>query len=1128
MGRPLAILTALIVLLCAGAWWLLDLGGGAEAGPEAPGREAPSSDGAAGLEATAPDLEEPRAAGGGDDRRVAPEGVGPGDHPQWIEGHLSIPPGSPPDDGLEVLAFVPRRTPLDLPALQEESEPRWWRDVQRVTGLDPKRAEVDAAGRFRLALPGEAKSAMLLLDGRYLYLHRGRMIELPCGEPVILEPELGGCLLVRCVPPESAADGGAPLVGLELDLRGYDPQRAFSFGGLHRRTAIADSQHRAEFRAIPAHYDWFLLGDPPVYAASRDVGIGVEAGELLERDLPFALGADYSGRATDEAGAPVEGALVWIAPPDRRMGFGPGTRRETLTDARGAFRVAGARIGPVVVTAEKEGLCSARTETLVGRAGGATEGLELRLAFGASIAGRVLLPDGGLAAGARIELAPSAPVDEPAWAEARSWRVAAADARGAFRFTGLEEVPHDLFATAGAEPARLQARVGRVEAGSEDVELRLLETAALSGRVLGDDGEPVPAFRLELWPRSKPDQRIGGRHESAEGRFEEEGLFEGPWSLDVEARGWLAPEGGIAFEFPPAEGELEVVLTRSARLAGVVLDADGAPVEKGEVVLSGAGAEAERSPSTLEAVPVAETRTADDGSFAIEDVRPGVYELRADHARHAPSEKQVVEPAAGQTLDLTVWLPRGGTLTGEIYGADGAPDVGRRISAWSSLADDSASARSDAAGRFEIAPLAAGPYVVSAQPTREELERIQREGSDLVELSKIARRAEIEVVDGESVHVVLGSPPVDAIRVFGRVTEGGEPVDRGSVSLVPAGGGFSDRVDVTVEDDGSYELFAERDGDVVIIYQRQIYRTPAIDFPTRIPPGREHRFDIRLPAGSIEGLVIGSDGAPAPGVSITLTRDSGLARHTFYGPARGGRSGADGSFLVDGLEAGTFSLRVPGKTFRPDVSYAAAVVGGIAVEEGQRTGGIRIQLVESGTLTGRVLDAGGEPVPQAAVFAWDAEGRVLQPLTPAETDPTGRFRYQGLPEGELWVGARSPAGASAVRGPVRIRAGEETELELGLVASTSLLVLIEDQRGGALRARVHLYDSEGRDHAGLESIPAFTSGRVKVSPASEQRIGPVPAGSYRLEAISEHGQSQSRELELGATAEMEVRLRFEP
>jgi len=666
-----------------------------------------------------------------------------------------------------------------------------------------------------------------------------------------------------------------------------------------------------------------------------------------------------------------------------------------------------------------------------------------------------------------------------------------------------------------------------VEAGSEDVELRLLETAALSGRVLGDDGEPVPAFRLELWPRSKPDQRIGGEHESAEGRFEEEGLFEGPWSLDVEARGWLAPEGGMAFEFPPAEGELEVVLTRSARLAGVVLDAGGAPVEKGEVVLSGAGAEAERSPSTLEAVPVAETRTAADGSFAIEDVRPGVYELRADHARHAPSEKQVVEPAAGQALDLIVWLPRGGTLTGEIYGADGAPDVGRRISAWSSLADDSASARSDAAGRFEIAPLAAGPYVVSAQPTREELERIQREGSDLVELSKIARRAEIEVVDGESVHVVLGSPPADTIRVFGQVTEGGEPVEGGSVSLVPAGGGFADRIDVTVGGDGSYELFAEREGDAVLIYQRQIYRTPAIDYPIRIPPRREHRFDVRLPSGSIEGVVIGPGGAPAPGVSITLTRDSGLARHTFYGPARGGRSGPDGGFLITGLEAGTFSLRVPGRTMRPNVSHGAAVVCGIVVEEGRRTGDVRIQLAEHGILAGRVLDAAGEPVPQAAIFAWDAEGRVLQSLTMAETDPTGRFRYEGLPAGELWIGARAPSGASPIQGPVGIRAGEETELELDLTSSTTLLVHVADERERPLRARVHLFDAAGRDHAGLQSIPAFTSGRVKVTPASEHRIGPVPAGSYRLVAISEQGRSQSQELELGASPEREVRLGFE-
>ena len=41
------------------------------------------------------------------------------------------------------------------------------------------------------------------------------------------------------------------------------------------------------------------------------------------------------------------------------------------------------------------------------------------------------------------------------------------------------------------------------------------------------------------------------------------------------------------------------------------------------------------------------------------------------------------------------------------------------------------------------------------------------------------------------------------------------------------------------------------------------------------------------------------------------------------------------------------------------------------MEDGETTRGLRIELRATGTLAGRVLDAEGEPVPEAAIFVRD-------------------------------------------------------------------------------------------------------------------------------------------------------------
>lgn len=169
---------------------------------------------------------------------------------------------------------------------------------------------------------------------------------------------------------------------------------------------------------------------------------------------------------------------------------------------------------------------------------------------------------------------------------------------------------------------------------------------------------------------------------------------------------------------------------------------------------------------------------------------------------------------------------------------------------------------------------------------------------------------------------------------------------------------------------------------------------------------------------SIEGIVVDlASGAPVPKVTLDLQMaDNANARYP-------GITAADGKFVFRGVAPGRYSLTamrtgyVRSQYGQRGPNSTASI---LTIAAGQRLGDLRVTIVKTGAISGRLVDTEGEPVSEAQVHAWKvtyADGwRVLTPVTSLASNDLGEFRLFGLPPGQYYVSAQ-PEPPDYIRGP---------------------------------------------------------------------------------------------------------------
>jgi hypothetical protein len=148
---------------------------------------------------------------------------------------------------------------------------------------------------------------------------------------------------------------------------------------------------------------------------------------------------------------------------------------------------------------------------------------------------------------------------------------------------------------------------------------------------------------------------------------------------------------------------------------------------------------------------------------------------------------------------------------------------------------------------------------------------------------------------------------------------------------------------------------------------------------------------------NIEGVVTNSvTGEPVPRAHVHLTGDSQYSAI----------AAADGRFSITGITPGSYTASAE------RVGFANA--SNIPLKAGNDKSDIEIKLVPTGAITGRVTDAGGEPMQSISVAAQGANNGEY-----ADTDEKGQFRIGGLTPGKYRVYASPPGNMMGGRQEIR-------------------------------------------------------------------------------------------------------------
>ncbi len=524
-------------------------------------------------------------------------------------------------------------------------------------------------------------------------------------DPVVLRLVPGGRVAVHVVDGKQQ-----PLGTAAVELRGVDVQ-----------TSSTDATGLARFApVVPGRYD--VMAKAPGFAPGFAFA-AVSGTAPAEVTVVLAPGAPVEGKVVDGAGMPVGDALVvysgasdWSIRADER-------RDGVRSAADGSFRFDALPAGSFRFVARHPSFAPGTSALVTLDGASPTRGIEIRIAVGATVSGRVIDGSGAPVPSARVRIG----VASRGMIGSEPRQVFAAD-DGSFEVTGLPRKALEAVALAD-RGSSATVPVDTTAGDVSGVNLTLDITGTIAGVVVDKQGEPLEGMQVSAFPDFRSGSfdpssfRLRGFPQEltdAGGRFELVGLAPGAYM--VRASRSVAGRGRT---FGTMDGERAETGTRDLR---IVLPADGSV--KGKVAL------ADGTVPTPFSVGVGfsqELINARDGSFVLGDLPPRKYQLVVRGA--TIDQKTVpVEVEEGEVTDVgTITVGKGRAIAGTVR-MNGVPVAGATVYAGRQLFGSGSSntaqvgqgppgrgnnreATTDAEGHFTITGL--GPAdiaVVAEQP----------------------------------------------------------------------------------------------------------------------------------------------------------------------------------------------------------------------------------------------------------------------------------------------------------------------------------------------------------------------------------------------------------------------------
>ena len=619
------------------------------------------------------------------------------------------------------------------------------------------------------------------------------------------------------------------------------------------------------------------------------------------------------------------------------------------------------------------------------------------------------------------------------------------------------------------------------------------------GRVVDADGAPVAGAEVWVTTGLNRDAGLVAATTGADGAFEVKQLGDavflgarraGYAPSRAEHVGHRAERAAGADGAPAGEIELELVLpSRGASLRGSVVGVGGAPIAGARVRVGAQWQFDTYGPSGAEGPPPpVEVVTDARGEFSCDAAAPGTvaWACRAESYAVAAGEAEVRE---GGSASIVIRMEPGARVRGRVVDASGAGVPGVWVSAYERAfghgmrsSFDSPRVQSDAAGEYELFPLAAGAVTVMA--------RADGGGG--------TARAEVEVAIGEERTLDLVLEGVPEITGTARDADGA-PLAGWTVVTRPSQPTGAPPRAVRTRRDGAFTVAQPGRGRVDLL----LYAPDDGDGPWTRPSAPVARVDgvligtggvalVMDPASAPRARVTGRLDAPAPGAVVRVWQ-SGLGDVGF---ARIEGSGVE--FEVEGLPAGDSTLTVEAEG-RARVSVA---VEGLGADEVRDVG--ELTLPPAGELRVVVTRADGRAPERAHVQILGPDGAEVH----ATREAGGRaFVARDLPVGDYRI--RATAEAADARGTeAAVREARRTDVEIELAPGAPLGIVIAGPGATPLEGAVALVvkDAAGRTlvEEDLTPSPLGLATRWLPAPFGELEVSFGPVGGRRETRVITH------------------------
>ena len=509
-------------------------------------------------------------------------------------------------------------------------------------------------------------------------------------------------------------------------------------------------------------------------------------------------------------------------------------------------------------------------------------------------------------------------------------------------------------------------------------------TGRITGRVVAaDNGRPVRRARVFVTAAELPSGR--GMLTDDSGVFDLTELPAGRYSLTVSKSGFVSLSYGqrrplqAGTPLQLADGQqlrgIEFQLPRGSVIGGRVLDEDGEAMPGVSVrVMRYQYQQGERR-----LTPAGAGQTDDKGQYRVWGLMPGDYYVNAT-ARGGPM---------------------GGGLFGGFTGAGGpGPGFGGR----GGRGGGPAGAQPNDQEQTNYAPT-----YFPGVPTVEEAKAVT------VGLSQ-------EVLD-----INFNMQLVRVARLSGHVTNpDASLVTNGNVSLTPdsAGGGrgqFGTNYGGRIQWDGAFTIADVPPGRYTLRARGNDSDPPEFaSIPVTV--NGEDMSDISVilnPGGTISGTVsfTGTVGATPDLSQFRVTAPS--ADQSDLGPQPNARVGKDGTFVLNGVPAGTHVIRSAGAS-RGFILKSVSTNGRVITDEplqlrsGETIGNVAVVFTDQqNEINGTLTNEQGTAVPDFTVLAFSVDSSLWRPqsrqIMTARPDQTGKYRIRGLPAGQYYLAAVDPA-----------------------------------------------------------------------------------------------------------------------